>query len=166
MMNIKHTTILLLIGAASLSCNEQNKSTLISPSESQESTVFAKGKQVTNDNFTGTVWLENLIQADSLNQNSIGSVTFEPGARSKWHTHPAGQILLAIDGIGYYQEKGQPKKILRKGDAVKCPPDVPHWHGASSDTKFIQVAITGREKGETKWLEEVTDKEYESEPSI
>lgn len=56
--------------------------------------------------------------------------------------------------------------ILLKGDAVKCPPDVPHWHGASSDTKFIQVAITGREKGETKWLEGVTDKEYESEPSI
>lgn len=166
MMNVKNTAILILIGAVLISCNEKNKSARISPSESQETTVFAKGKQITNDNFTGTAWLENLIQADSLNQNSIGSVTFEPGARSKWHTHPAGQIILAIDGVGYYQEKGQPKKILRKGDAIKCPPDIPHWHGASSDTKFIQIAITGREKGETVWLEAVTDKDYDSEPGI
>ncbi|MGO4294826.1 cupin domain-containing protein [Chitinophaga sp. RAB17] len=159
---IKNITVLFLIGAVLLSCNEHNKSARISPSESQASTLFAKGKQVTNDNFTGTVWLENLIQADSLNQNSVGSVTFEPGGRSKWHTHPAGQILLAIDGIGYYQEKGQPKKILRKGDAIKCPPGIPHWHGASPDSKFVQVAITGREKGETVWLEPVTDKQYNS----
>jgi quercetin dioxygenase-like cupin family protein len=68
-------------------------------------------------------------------------------------------------GVGYYQEKGQLKKILRKGDAIKCPPNVPHWHGASADTAFVQLAITGREKGETVWLQEVTDKEYHSEPS-
>ncbi|GAA4445254.1 hypothetical protein GCM10023091_36640 [Ravibacter arvi] len=60
----------------------------------------------------------------------------------------------------YYQEKGKPKQILRKGDAVKCPPDVPHWHGASADTAFVQVAVTGREKGPTVWLDEVTDEEY------
>lgn len=164
-MNIKNTVILALITVVSISCTQQNKSTQTTPSESQE-LVFAKGKKITNDNFTGIAWLENLIQADSLNQNSVGSVTFEPGARSKWHTHPAGQILLAIDGIGYYQEKGQPKMILRKGDAIKCPADIPHWHGASADTKFIQVAITGRENGETLWLEAVTDQEYHSQPAI
>ncbi len=165
-MNIKKIAILSIITVVSFSCKQQNKSAHTSPSETQEPTVFAIGKQITNNNFTGNVWLENLIQADSVNQNSVGSVTFEPGARSKWHTHPAGQILLAIDGVGYYQEKGQPKKIFRKGDAIKCPADIPHWHGASTDTKFVQVAITGREKGETIWLEAVTDKEYRSEPGI
>jgi quercetin dioxygenase-like cupin family protein len=115
---------------------------------------------VANNNFTGTTYLKMLVEADSLNPTSVGSVTFEPGARTKWHTHPAGQILLAIDGIGYYQEKGQPKKILRKGDVIKCLPDIPHWHGASTDTAFVQVAITGREKGGTIWLEAVTNEEY------
>lgn len=92
-----------------------------------------------------------------------GSVIFEPGARTKWHSHPAGQIILALNGIGYYQEKGNKKIIIKKGDVVKCPADIPHWHGASPDTKFVQVSITGREKGETKWLEVVSDKEYDME---
>ncbi|MDT4874253.1 Cupin domain protein [compost metagenome] len=122
--------------------------------------IFKKGVQITNANFTGTVWLQNLITADSLNPNAVGSVTFEPGARSNWHLHPAGQILLAIEGVGYYQEEGQPKIILRKGDAVRCPPGIRHWHGASADTAFVQVAITGREKGETVWLETVSPGEY------
>jgi len=112
------------------------------------------------DNFTGTVYLHTLIESDSLNPNSVGNVTFEPGARSKWHVHPAGQILLATGGVGYYQEKGQPKKTLRKGDVIKCQPNVSHWHGASVDSAFIQLAITSREKGPTVWLEAVSDSIY------
>jgi quercetin dioxygenase-like cupin family protein len=126
----------------------------------ENSPVFPQGKKITNNNFTGTAYLQMLMDADSLNQISVGNVTFEPGARSNWHVHPAGQILLVTEGVGYYQEKGQPKKILRKGDAIKCPPDIAHWHGASADTAFVQLAITGREKGETIWLNEVTDKVY------
>lgn len=144
----------------SFSCGQQKEPGKNTQSESQESAVFEKGGKITNKNFTGSVWLKNLVEADSLNQTSVGSVTFEPGARTNWHSHPAGQIILALEGVGYYQEKGSPKKIVKKGDAVKCPPDVPHWHGASADTKFIQVAITGRAKGETVWLEPVTDEEY------
>lgn len=124
--------------------------------------VFPTGAQITNNNFTGKVYLQSLITADSLNANAVGNVTFEPGARSNWHLHHGGQILLAIDGVGYYQEKGQPKKILRKGDVVKCPPNTPHWHGASKDTAFVQVAITGRDKGETVWMDVVTDSVYHS----
>lgn len=101
-----------------------------------------------------------MIAADSINTVDVGNVTFEPGARSKWHLHPAGQILLATGGVGYYQEKGQAKIILRKGDSIKCPANVPHWHGASADTTFSQVAITGREKGPTVWLEAVTEDTY------
>lgn len=144
----------------SFSCSPRKESGKNTQSGSQESAVFEKGEKITNKNFTGSAWLKILVVADSLNQTSIGSVTFEPGARTNWHSHPAGQIILALDGVGYYQEKGSPKKIVKKGDAVKCPPGIPHWHGASADTKFIQVAITGREKGETVWLEPVTDEEY------
>ncbi|WP_336516434.1 cupin domain-containing protein [Pollutibacter soli] len=122
--------------------------------------IFAKGEKITNNNFTGNAYLQMLINADSLNQTSVGNVTFEPGARTKWHLHPAGQILLVTDGVGYYQEKGKLKKILRKGDSVKCPPNTEHWHGASPDTFFVQLAITGREKGETVWLNAVSDEEY------
>jgi quercetin dioxygenase-like cupin family protein len=135
-----------------------NKKTGTSNEETE--LVFEKGEKNTTANFNGEVWLNTLVEGDSLNQNSVGSVTFKPGARTKWHSHPAGQIILAISGEGYYQEKGSAKKILKKGDVVKCPPNLEHWHGASSDQKFIQVAITGREKGPTKWQQEVSDDEY------
>lgn len=142
-----------------LSCNnqdEQNHNTV----EKNTNLIFPRGEKITNDNFTGTVYLHTLVEGDSVNPNSVGNVTFEPGAKSNWHVHPAGQILLATDGVGYYQEKGQPKRILRKGDIIKCPPNIPHWHGASADTGFVQVAITGRGKGATVWLEAVSDEEY------
>lgn len=126
----------------------------------QAEALFHKGEIIASDNFTGTAWLNNLVQADSINQNAVGSVTFEPGARTKWHIHPAGQIILVLGGKGYYQEKGQQKRILHKGDVIKCPPNVPHWHGASTDTGFVQVAITGRQNGPTVWLEAVTEREY------
>ena len=127
-----------------------------------EAIIFPKGEKISNNNFTGNAYLQMLVDADSLNSMAVGNVTFEPGARTKWHLHPGGQILLVMDGIGYYQEKGQPKRILRKGDVVKCPPNIPHWHGASADSHFVQVAVTGREKGETIWLEEVTEAVYNS----
>lgn len=152
-LNLQYLLLLCLIVLAA--CN--NKAAV---NNSNNGVIFPIGEKITNDNFTGTAYLQMLIAADSLNPTAVGNVTFEPGARSKWHSHPAGQILLAVDGVGYYQEKGQPKKILRKGDAVKCPPNVPHWHGASADTAFVQIAITGREKGETVWLEAVTDSVY------
>lgn len=136
-------------------CNSQKNN---NPSRSE--LTFEKGEKITNSNFTGNAWLKDLIIPDSLNQNAVGSVTFEAGARTNWHSHPAGQIILAIKGVGYYQEKGKPIEIVRKGDAVKCPHNIPHWHGASPDSEFIQVAITGRENGATAWYEAVTDEEY------
>lgn len=160
MMNGKSVGILFFIGMLSFSCNQQHEPAQHDQSPSEKTTVFAKGEKITSNNFTGTAWLNSLVDADSVNQTAVGSVTFEPGARTRWHSHPAGQIILALDGIGYYQEKGHPKVILKKGDVIKCPPDVPHWHGASVDAKLIQIAITGREKGETVWLEPVTDTEY------
>lgn len=142
--------------------------TSCNPSQNQKENIadlnttalFPKGKKITNANFTGTAYLQIMIAADSLNQTAIGNVTFEPGARTKWHYHPGGQILLVTDGVGYYQEQGKAKKILRKGDYIKCPPNLPHWHGASADTAFVQVAITSNQNGGTVWLEAVSDEDY------
>lgn len=130
--------------------------------EQQHAGIFLRGKKITNDNFTGTAYLQVMVAPDSLNATSIGNVTFEPGARTKWHSHPGGQILLVTDGVGYYQEKGAPKKILRKGDSVKCPPNIAHWHGASADTEFVQIAVTNTQNGPTVWLAAVTDAQYNS----
>lgn len=125
--------------------------------------IFPKGEIINMSSFVGTAWLTRLVSADSMNFNSVGSVTFETGARTDWHYHPAGQIILVLGGVGYYQEKDSKKRILRKGDAIKCPPDVPHWHGASADEEFVQIAITGRKNGPTVWLDRVSDEEYGSE---
>jgi quercetin dioxygenase-like cupin family protein len=122
--------------------------------------LFPQGEKITNNNFTGTAYLKMLVEADSINPTAVGNVTFEAGARTKWHLHPGGQILLVTDGVGYYQEKGQSKKTLHKGDVVKCPPNTPHWHGASADTAFVQVAVTNNHLGATVWMEAVTDEEY------
>jgi len=129
-------------------------------SSAKAEVIFPKGNRITNDNFTGTAYLQVMVAADSANPVAVGNVTFEPDARTKWHLHPAGQILLVTDGVGYYQEKGKPKQVLRKGDVVKCPPNVAHWHGASADSYFVQVAITNNDKGPTAWLHAVSDQEY------
>jgi quercetin dioxygenase-like cupin family protein/alkylhydroperoxidase/carboxymuconolactone decarboxylase family protein YurZ len=122
--------------------------------------IFPIGEKISNDNFVGNAWLNQLIQSDSSNKTQVGNVTFEPGARTKWHYHPAGQILLALDGLGYYQEKGSPKRLLRKGDVVKCPANVWHWHGASPGEGFVQIAITNSQNGPTVWLGAVSEAEY------
>jgi quercetin dioxygenase-like cupin family protein len=160
MRPFKNIAIVLLIGVMAVSCNQPKESAQTAQNESQKPIIFKQGEKIMNQNFTGPAYLQPLIESDSLNFISVGNVTFEPGARSKWHSHPAGQILLVTGGVGYYQEKGQHKKTLRKGDAIKCPPNIAHWHGASTDSAFVQVAITGREIGETVWLEAVTDQEY------
>lgn len=153
-MRYKAKCFLPVVVAFFMACTQGQKTAETSP------ILFPKGDKNTNDNFVGEVWVKSLIDADSLNENAVGNVTFAPGARSKWHSHPAGQIILATDGIGYYQEKGKKKVILRKGDVVKCPPNLPHWHGASADSSFVQIAITSRQKGPTVWLEAVPDSMY------
>ena len=104
-----------------------------------------------------------VVQAQDQLDCLIGVVTFEPGARTNWHSHPGGQILLVTEGKGYYQERGQPIRVIKKGDAVKCPPGIEHWHGASPDTQLAHIAIaTNAEKGNAVWLQRVTEEEYNS----
>jgi alkylhydroperoxidase/carboxymuconolactone decarboxylase family protein YurZ/quercetin dioxygenase-like cupin family protein len=141
--------------------NEQVKKIEVGRKESIDNAmIFPQGEKITNNNFVGNAWLQQMIMPDSLNPIQIGNVTFEPEARTNWHLHPAGQILLIIEGIGYYQEKESAKRIIKKGDIINCPPGVPHWHGASKNNRLIQIAITNTNKGTVVWLEKVTDEEY------
>jgi quercetin dioxygenase-like cupin family protein len=154
---MKKLLILVCLTSTIASSYAQQKS---SSKQFSSNPVFPTGTKVNSNNFRGNVYLKNLMEADSINPTSVGNVSFEAGARTKWHLHPGGQILLVIEGVGYYQEKGKVKQILHKGDVIKCPPNLPHWHGASADTAFVQVAITNRHLGETVWLHEVSDDEY------
>lgn len=111
--------------------------------------------------FTGTTYLTRLSTYDDVWHSSMANVTFEPAARTNWHTHSGGQILLVMDGIGYYQEKGQPARRLTKGDVVRIPPDINHWHGAAPNSWFVHVSLeTNGETNKVTWLEPVTDEEY------
>ena len=142
-----------------VACDHQDEK-IVTTTTQQNTSLFPKGERVTNNNFTGNTWLKSLVEADSLNPISVGNVTFEPGSRTKWHSHPSGQIILATDGTGYYQEKGKKIKILRKGDVIKCQPNIIHWHGASPDEQFAQVTITSRKPAPPVWLQPVTNAEY------
>ncbi len=125
------------------------------------STVFPRGRRITSDNFTGSVWVEMLVTDEDVFGSRIGNVTFEPGARTNWHSHPGGQILLATNGSGYYQQHGGPIQLLRTGDVVEIGPDVVHWHGATPSGEFTHVAVvTNSPAGSTVWLQPVTDEEY------
>lgn len=126
----------------------------------QDAPPFPKGEKAPNVNHVGNVWLYELSEPDSVFNYSISVATFDPGARLNWHKHPGGQILLITDGVGYYQDMGKPKQILRKGDVVKCLPGVPHWHGASPETGVTYLATTPAQNGRTIWLEKLTDQEY------
>jgi len=112
--------------------------------------------------FTGNAWLDALVRNENIACN-VAKVTFEPGARNHWHTHPAGQVLIATEGKGYVQKKGEPIQLLLPGDVVTILADETHWHGAAPDSLFTHIAIQIiSEKGEINWLNAVTDEEYSS----
>lgn len=126
-----------------------------------ENTLFPKGKPLPNDWFTGSAFLMPLIAKDKNNEFSIGSVWFEKGARTNWHTHPKGQILIITDGKGFYQEKGRPAQVIHRGDVILIPENVEHWHGASSETELVHLAITNfKEDVQVTWLSPVNNEEY------
>ena len=154
-LSITAITALLLL---SISGSAQNTS---KADQNKLNFIFSKGELGPAENFTGKAWNIGLVENDSVYNTVVGNVFFEPGARSNWHRHPSGQILIITDGTGYHQIKGQPRQTLKKGDIVKCPPNVEHWHGASPDTGMLQQYILPKtEKGIVTWLQKVTDEEY------
>jgi quercetin dioxygenase-like cupin family protein len=111
--------------------------------------------------FTGTVQIQQLFAAHDPSRTSGGSVTFEPGARSAWHTHPFGQILIVTEGAGWIQQWGGPIQEIRKGDVIWIPPGVKHWHGAAPTTSMTHIAIQEQLNGKAvNWLEKVTVDQY------
>jgi 4-carboxymuconolactone decarboxylase len=113
------------------------------------------------ENFTGSVRIERLIAATGAPRLSGASVSFEPGARTAWHTHPMGQTLFVTAGVGRVQGWGGPIEEIRPGDVVRIPPGQKHWHGASPNTAMTHVAIAEALDGKTvEWMEKVGDREY------
>jgi quercetin dioxygenase-like cupin family protein len=111
--------------------------------------------------FTGTVQVSPLFTTNESTPVTGAYVTFEPGARSAWHTHPAGQHLIVTAGLGWTQEWGGAVSEIREGDVVWCPPGVKHWHGASPTTTMTHIALTGTVNGKNvEWMEKVTDEQY------
>jgi quercetin dioxygenase-like cupin family protein len=114
--------------------------------------------------FTGTVRIDPLIQAPDPAFVQAGSVTFEPGARTAWHTHPLGQTLIVTAGCGRAQRWGGPVEEIRPGDVVWFPAEEKHWHGAAPTTAMTHIAIQEQQDGKAvDWLEHVSDEQYQGE---
>jgi quercetin dioxygenase-like cupin family protein len=111
--------------------------------------------------FTGTVRVDPLFQVAEPGRVSGAAVTFEPGARSNWHTHPLGQTLVVLSGCGLVRSWGGPARRIRPGDVVSCPAGEKHWHGATATTAMSHLAIQEAKDGKAvEWLEKVTDEQY------
>lgn len=153
-----------LILALSCSANNNNKEYDYPAAPSETSLIRGGSGQKSKGSeeyFTGDVEVEYMIGANDSSRFSVGYVTFQAGARSAWHTHPAGQHLIVLEGIGLTQEEGKPIREIRAGDVLYCPPNIKHWHGASPNSYMKHAAITGSLNGSSvTWMEKVTDEEY------
>lgn len=124
-------------------------------------TIFPKGVKIENNNFEGVAYLEWLMRDTENFDCTLGNVTFEPGCRNSWHSHPGGQILIVTAGEGYYQERGKPIQLIKKGDIVPIKPNVVHWHGATPDSPMEHLAVgTRNNMGPAVWYEPVSDEDY------
>jgi quercetin dioxygenase-like cupin family protein len=116
--------------------------------------------------FTGDVRVQPLFAEEETAPYSGAYVTFQPGARSAWHTHPIGQRLIVTEGVGRTQQWGGPVEEIRAGDVVWCPPGVKHWHGACPTSAMTHIALTGIRDGQgVRWLEKVSDPQYQGSAS-
>jgi quercetin dioxygenase-like cupin family protein len=142
---------LALLGASPAS----GETMQISPKEARPSTKGAAAY------FTGVATVQPFFGANEHTRASGALVTFERGARSAWHTHPGGQILIVVSGRGYVQEEGGPKREIKEGDVIWTPPGVKHWHGATATTAMSHIAITNVVNGKNvDWMEKVSDEQY------
>ena len=114
------------------------------------------------DYFTGKVRIDAPFQMDAPARAGGALATFEPGPRSHWHTHPLGQTLIVISGLGWHQCEGEPKEEIRPGDVISCPPGKRHWHGATSATAMSHIAIAERDAHgkAVEWMEPVGNAQY------
>jgi quercetin dioxygenase-like cupin family protein len=142
-------------GASPVASSEDSQTISITRTGSQPS---AKGPA---EYFTGSVRVDPLFKANDPSRTSGALVTFEPGARSAWHTHPVGQILIVTAGSGWVQQWGGPIEDIRQGDVVRIPPGQKHWHGATATTGMTHIAIQEQLDGKAvEWMEKVSDEQH------
>jgi 4-carboxymuconolactone decarboxylase len=125
-------------------------------------TIFTKNGKALEVRHTGSNTLIELHKADSLFKFNMAVASFPAGKKLDWHFHPDGQILVFTDGVGYYQERGKPKRVVAKREVITCLPGIQHWHGASAQSGATYMATYATLKGSTVWLEKVTDEDYEA----
>jgi quercetin dioxygenase-like cupin family protein len=154
---------IVLLAVVITACNQQAKQGELTPSPSNISELFPKGDTIERAHFTnGQAWVHWILRSDSIYNTQLAHVTYGKGTRTRWHYHPAGQIIIITSGTAFYQEEGKPKRVLNKGDMATCPPDTPHWHGGSAESGMTMMAINpNMNKGGVQWLDRVvTDEEY------
>ncbi|MFC0267145.1 (R)-mandelonitrile lyase [Kushneria aurantia] len=143
----------LLIGTAQ--AQESGQQTQITPAAERDSQVGG------DDIFTGHALINPLFGSKQATRATAGEVVFSPGARSNWHTHPAGQTLVVTSGTGWVQEEGGEKREMNAGDVIWVPPGVKHWHGATATHSVTHLAIQEEVDGSAvEWLEAVSDEQY------
>jgi 4-carboxymuconolactone decarboxylase len=166
--------MLSLLGVASAQTTRERttpaSSAAIQKNQPQKMTITRGGERTPGRgpeaNFTGSVSVEPLFPANSPSRTSGGSVTFEPGARSAWHTHPLGQTLIVTAGTGWVQQEGGEKQVIKPGDVIWTPPGVKHWHGATATDRLTHIAIQESHDGKNvDWMEKVSDEQYGNRPS-
>ncbi|WP_251977566.1 (R)-mandelonitrile lyase [Salinicola avicenniae] len=114
--------------------------------------------------FTGEPIVNMLFRATDSTRATAAEVTFAPGERSNWHTHPAGQTLVVTDGVGWVQEEGGEKREIKPGDVIWTPPGVKHWHGATATNSMSHIAVQEEVDGNNvEWMEPVTDEQYNAD---
>jgi len=142
-------------GAPPVASSEDSQTIKITRSGSQPS---QKGSA---EYFTGSVRIDPLFQANAPSRTSGALVTFEPGARTAWHTHPLGQTLIVTAGTGWVQQEGGEKREIKPGDVLWIPPGVKHWHGATATNGMTHIAVQESLDGKNvEWMEKVSDEQY------
>ena len=122
-------------------------------------------KKSSSDWFTGTVWQDPIIEAPEPARNRSLKVLFEAGARTAWHTHPLGQTLYVLSGVGLVALRNEAPRVIKLGDSIWIPPDVEHWHGATPNTSMTHIAIQESLNGKVAdWLEHVSERDYLRNP--
>jgi 4-carboxymuconolactone decarboxylase len=157
--------VALVVSAAPLHGQQAGGSAMTTPSAEKEIVVTRSEAQTSRqgpaEHFTGSVRVDQYFQASAPGRVSGARVTFEPGARTAWHSHPLGQTLIVTSGVGRVQRWGDPVDEIRPGDVVWIPPGQKHWHGASPTTSMSHIAIVERLDGKSiDWMEKVTDEQY------
>jgi 4-carboxymuconolactone decarboxylase len=160
----------LLVAAASLSLIASAFAQVGSAQDAQAIKIMRNGSQPSRSGaaeyFTGSVRIDPLFEATDPSRASGASVTFAPAARTAWHSHALGQILIVTAGVGRVQRWGDPIDEIRKGDVVWIPPGQKHWHGASPNSAMTHIGVVKNPEGErTTWMEKVSDSHYDGAES-